>query len=76
MHVRVSLFTMFFVYFYAFLGLYLYECNKVGVRNGESSGQVYIQDKKVDVSTFVSLYFFKTFVFISLIVHARGLGYL
>ena len=60
MHVRVSLFTMFFVYFYASLGLYLYECNKVGVRNGESSGQVYIQDKKVDVSTFVSLYFYKS----------------
>ena len=47
----------------------------MGGRNGESSGQVYIQDKKVDVSTFVSfLFFIPNAVMFSLIVHAWCLG--
>ena len=69
------MFIMLFVYFYGFLGLFLYECSKVGGRNGESSGQVYVNDKKVDVSTFVRLSFsLSTLVIFSLIVHAWSLG--
>ena len=37
------------------VGLYLYECNTLGTFNGETYGQVYTKDKKVDVQTFVSM---------------------
>ena len=49
----------------------------MGMKNGESSGQVYIKDKKVDVSTFVSLLvLIQNSIMLSLIDHAWCFGHL